>query len=90
MVRKMNDRIKVLPTIKSSQENAREGLNNLSDELKQVIDDGDFTKGFTLVFGEEGRELDEGSMEIGITSNVSRTELLGLLDVVKHYLLTGN
>jgi len=86
----MNDRIKVLPTIKSSQENAREGLNNLSDELKQVIDDGDFTKGFTLVFGEEGRELDEGSMEIGITSNVSRTELLGLLDVVKHYLLNGN
>jgi|TARA_A100000171_G_C2139263_1_gene153290 hypothetical protein len=86
----MNDRIKVLPTIKSSQENARDGLNNLSAEMKQVIDDGSFTKGFTLIFGEEGKELDEGSMEIGITSNVSRTELLGLLDVVKHYLLNGN
>ena len=86
----MNDRIKVLPTIKSSQENARDGLNNLSVEMKQVIEDGNFTKGFTLIFGEEGKELDEGSMEIGITSNVSRTELLGLLDVVKHYLLNGN
>ena len=86
----MNDRIKVLPTIKSSQENYRDGLNNLSEEMKQIIDDGNFTKGFTLVFGEEGKQLDEGTMEIGITSNVSRTELLGLLDVVKHYLLNGN
>lgn len=86
----MNDRIKVLPRIKSSQENYRDGLNNLSAEMKQVIDDGNFTKGFTLIFGEEGKQLDEGSMEIGITSNVSRTELLGLLDVVKHYLLNGN
>lgn len=86
----MNDRIKVLPTIKNSQENAREGLNNLSDEFRQVIDKGKFTKGFTIVFGEEGKDLDDGVMDIGITSNVSRTELLGLLDVVKHYLLTGN
>ena len=86
----MNDRIKVLPTIKSSQENARECLNNLSDEIRQVIDKGKFTKGFTRVFGEEGKGLDDGVMDIGITSNVSRTELLGLLDVVKHYLLNGN
>lgn len=89
-MKKMNDRIKVLPTIKSSQENAREGLNNLSDEFRQVIDKGKFTKGFTLAFGEEGKGLDDGVMDIGITSNVSRTELLGLLDVVKHYLLNGN